>query len=847
MCTWIRDLVIPVLWSVLLVLPDSVPVQAVGSADSVQCDGWAEGVIGPAERSLKPVAGWWSDGAQLSAAELGALLVTDQVGLRLSQPGRALRLDFGEVVSGKVEADVFDASGAPVVISSSESLEFLAVGGDTQVYGNGDLAYRPGRDGPERWHAYTRRTFRYLMLTIQEAGWIDFDRIGVYFTAELGPPSAFKGWFQSSDSLLNRIWYRSAYTLQLVSVAGSSSALDGTLEVWRGQLDVMAPARESRLLLVRPGAEWRDYTFDFDLTIPRGSAGGGWALRAAPDVFLAGRLALAQNNEPAQLQVWRGTRGGAAALVVKRPLPFELRPGRPYHVRVDVAGDQIVTSIDRQVVSTDRAAGVGVGRVGFWAAAGDYFNVAAPRVFSAGGALLFQDSFGADPYLDAALWEGAPQPLLLDGAKRDRAVGLADLAIAARSEYLSFGDWDWVGRILRTVGAQQYADGKLPGGILSSDAVAPEDARLPDYTLWWVLAVGDYVQQSGDVQALDSLFPRVQAALAWAARNRRADGLLPKGPGEDWYWSAPRGTGPTTSLNALYAGGLQVAADLADMQHKDDLRAAYLRQAADLRGAINSTLWDESAGAYVDGDLHDHHPLDGNALAVVFGVAQGERATQALRFVQDRLWTSSGTLTADRDYAGWAHDRTIWPAYVYPEVEARFSIHDDAGALELVRRTWGSMLARDPFSTFWEFAMKDGGVHDGSTSLAHGWSTGALAALSRWVLGVQAVRPGYAEYAISPRLGDLAWACGAVPTPAGPIRIEWQRAGDTFKLRYDAPNGTVGRFVLPGGSRDQVLLDGQPVTAAHISPAEAWLPGLAPGSHTIEVGLDQSTRNPAGD
>ena len=822
----------------VLLLPDVVTFHAARTVDPPQCDTWAESVVGPQQRSLKPVSARWSDGEQLGASELSKLLEADGTSVRLSQPGPGLILDFGEVVSGKIEADALDASGAPVVFSSSESLEFLSVGSDTQAYGSGDVAYRPG-GGPESWHAFARRTFRYLLVTLPQPGWADFDRIGVYFTAALGPPSAFKGWFESSEPLLNRIWYRSAYTLQLVSAPGSASALDGTFELWRRQLD-MAAARESRLLLARPGSDWRDYTFDFDLTIPPGGSGGGWAIRAAPDAFLALRLALPHGDEPSQLQLWRGAHGGPAALLGTHPLPFELRHGNPYHVRVDAAGKQIVTSVDGHVVSTDNITGLSGGRIGFWAAAGDQFDVGHPRVYSADGALLFEDSFDEDVFLDPARWEGAPQPVLLDGAKRDRVLGLADLAIAARSEYLSFGDWDRVGRLLDNAGAHQYADGKLLGGLPGYDASTPEDARLPDFTLWWILAVGDYVLQSGDVHALDALFPHVQAALAWAERRRQADGLLPKGPGEDWYWSASRGSGPTTSINALYVGSLLVAADLAEIRQQGQVRDAYLREAADLRTAVNDTLWDPAVGAYVDGDLRDHHPLDGNALAVLFGIAGDDRAARALSFLHDQLWTSAGTLTADRAYGGWAQDDAVWPAYVYPEVEARFSLHDDANAFDLLERTWGSMLTHDPSSTFWEYATKDGAIRDGFTSLAHGWSTGALAALSRWVLGVRPVRPGYAEYVIAPHPGDLTWACGAVPTPAGSISVAWQQAAGAFTLWFEAPGGTSGQFAVPTGSPDQVLLDGQPVPTTRISSTELGLTGLSPGPHTIEIAPDDT-------
>src|SRR5205807_7635406 len=111
--------------------------------------------------------------------------------------------------------------------------------------------------------------------------------------------------------------------------------------------------------------------------------------------------------------------------------------------------------------------------------------------------------------LDPERWTAAPQPMLFDGAKRDRAIGVADLAIAASSDYLSFGNLDLARSLLTVLGAHQYADGKLPGGMLGNGTFSPEDANLPDYTLWWILAVGDYFRQSRDIRALDQLFPIV--------------------------------------------------------------------------------------------------------------------------------------------------------------------------------------------------------------------------------------------------------------------------------------------------------------------------------------------------
>ena len=202
------------------------------------------------------------------------------------------------------------------------------------------------------------------------------------------------------------------------------------------------------------------------------------------------------------------------------------------------------------------------------------------------------------------------------------------------------------------------------------------------------------------------------------------------------------------------------------------------------------------------------------------------------------MWTAFGTLAADLPYGAWAQDGAVWPAYVWAELEARFAMGDDATALDLVRRTWGSMLTRDPSSTFWEYGLQDGSIHDGSTSLAHGWSTGAMSALSRWVLGVRPVQPGYSTYLLAPHPADLSWACGAVPTPVGPIQVSWRRADGTLSVSWTAPDKTSGRFVAPAGASDEALLDGQLIQLAPVGASGTGIDGLAPGVHTLQVQLD---------
>jgi hypothetical protein len=66
---------------------------------------------------------------------------------------------------------------------------------------------------------------------------------------------------------------------------------------------------------------------------------------------------------------------------------------------------------------------------------------------------------------------------------------------------------------------------------------------------------------------------------------------------------------------------------------------------------------------------------------------------------------------------------------------------------------------------------------------------------------------------IRPCPGPLSTAKGKVPTPRGPIGIEWQR-GESFNLRLALPEGMRARVELPAsGDASEVVCDGKAVAA----------------------------------
>ena len=59
--------------------------------------------------------------------------------------------------------------------------------------------------------------------------------------------------------------------------------------------------------------------------------------------------------------------------------------------------------------------------------------------------------------------------------------------------------------------------------------------------------------------------------------------------------------------------------------------------------------------------------------------------------------------------------------------------------------------------------------------------------ISRRVLGVTPLRPGFAEIAVRPRPGPLKRLSGTVPTVRGPVRLEMASEGDRWRVSLETP------------------------------------------------------------
>ena len=99
-------------------------------------------------------------------------------------------------------------------------------------------------------------------------------------------------------------------------------------------------------------------------------------------------------------------------------------------------------------------------------------------------------------------------------------------------------------------------------------------------------------------------------------------------------------------------------------------------------------------------------------------------------------------------------------------------------------------------TTVWE-VFPTSGDHPGgfpTRSHCHAWSSAPLTFLPQVVLGIRQQQAGGAAYTVSPWLGDLEWAHGAVCTCRGLLEVSWRREGNRLQVSAKAPAGVLVLF-----------------------------------------------------
>lgn len=257
-----------------------------------------------------------------------------------------------------------------------------------------------------------------------------------------------------------------------------------------------------------------------------------------------------------------------------------------------------------------------------------------------------------------------------------------------------------------------------------------------------------------------------------------------------------------TVVNAFYIQSLVMMADLAEaLGHAKDA-VKWRQMASNAQTEFQAKLFDHATGRYNDGIETTHQSAHANLFPLALDLVPEEKRPAITDWLVGRGMSCS-----------------VYAAqYLF---EALFENGASEAAVALMTaptdRSWRHMVESGATITWEAWDMK----YKPNQDWNHAWGAAPANLLPRYILGVEASFPGWQTARIQPHISGLSFAKGKVPTPHGPILIEWEH-GRNFTLSLEVPPQIQLQLELPViEDSTTVLQDGRPIHAERVG--DRWI------------------------
>lgn len=329
----------------------------------------------------------------------------------------------------------------------------------------------------------------------------------------------------------------------------------------------------------------------------------------------------------------------------------------------------------------------------------------------------------------------------------------------------------------------------IPDGMLPMCYPSDHDANIhiPNYAMWFVVQLEEYLERSGDKAMINALKPRVEKVFTYLEQFENSDSLLEKVPG--WIfieWSAAERFVQDVSYptNMLYARALDSAGDLYSNQ-------TYKDKAKTIRKAILEQSFDGEF--FID-----------NALRTDTGLKVTTNSTEVCQYFAFFFETATPESHPElwqrllHDFGPHRKETKKWASVHYANAFVgnvmRMELLSRAGLSDqVVEEAIGYYLYQaDHSGTFWE-------MEGPTNSMNHGFAANVCHLLNRDVLGVSEVN--HARRTVTVHIPDthVRFCEGRIPAPTGFTSLRWTREGNTVTYNCEIPAGyTLTISAAPG-------------------------------------------------
>jgi alpha-L-rhamnosidase len=362
---------------------------------------------------------------------------------------------------------------------------------------------------------------------------------------------------------------------------------------------------------------------------------------------------------------------------------------------------------------------------------------------------------------------------------RERAGWLCDSFFLGRTSVLLTGSTDLERLFIQNYLLPETFD-DMPDGMLPM--CYPSDHRsgryIPNWAMWFVIQVGEYLERSGDRATVDALRPRLEKLVAFLWNYRNADGLLEKLP--SWVfieWSKANEYVQDVSYpsNATWA---EVLDAMDRMYGRPDLAAEAQRVRETVRRQSWTGTWFcDNAVRQKDGTLKPsgHCTETCQYYMFMFGVATKES--------HPALWNTLLTeFGPDRRETKKHPEIAFANAFVgnFLRLELLSRAGCDRQFLAETKGYFSYMAERT--GTLWEY------VSD-RNSCNHGFTSYVAALYAKSLLGVEKIDARNKTVIVRETDVPLEFCEATLPVPGGEVTIGWRKTDGRRNETFRAPPG----------------------------------------------------------
>ena len=309
---------------------------------------------------------------------------------------------------------------------------------------------------------------------------------------------------------------------------------------------------------------------------------------------------------------------------------------------------------------------------------------------------------------------------------------------------------------------------------------------------------------TGDTRSVAKLYAKLKDEKLLLQHARASDGLLVSG-GERFRHSLTNACGladivdwpacerdgfvfkdVNSVVNAMFYRNLLEMADIALALGKRDDAEDFSAKAHRVRASFQNVFFDPSRGIFRDGEGTDHASLHANAMALAMGIVPPEHMGAVADFCLSRGMACS---------VGFAQ-HLLDGLFMAGRVDDAMALMVSSG-----ERSWLGMMDFGATVTMEAWSPR----YKPNLDMNHAWGTPPLNVISRHVLGVTPLEPGFTKVLVRPQTGSLVFVSGKVPTARGPVSVGV--ANGTLTVETPVPARIVwggrikevppGRFSMP--------------------------------------------------